>query len=313
METNIRGAIYGLLIGDAVGVPYEFQSPKHLPPIEQIEMTPPQGFYRTYPNIPVGSWSDDGSQALCLLASLLYQQKLDINDLMQRFANWYNVGYMAVNHHTFDIGVQTSQAIRNFLQGIDVMQCASNHEYANGNGSLMRTLPLAIWHKGSDDELINDAYLQSHTTHAHIRSKICCALYCLWARYILQGNTINDSWQQAIDKLYTIYESRPETGELEELDFFIRPSDFTKVNGSGYVVDCLKSAYVALQESNYQTVIQKAISFGNDTDTTACVAGGIAGLYFGFDNIPTHWVEQLQEPTTFEPLAQQLIDWYLGK
>lgn len=310
MENQIKGGIYGLLIGDAVGVPYEFNHPNLLPPIANIDMIPPADFKRTYSSIPIGTWSDDGSQALCLLASLLHCQKLDRNDLMNRFANWYNVGYMAVDNHTFDVGVQTAQAIRNYLQGKDLLKCASNDEYANGNGSLMRTLPLAIWHSlkdTSDEQLIADAYAQSHVTHAHLRSKICCGLYCLWAKYILQGQTINDGWQKAVDTLYAIFDTREDTGELNELDFFIRPNEIDNVSGSGYVVDCLKSAYVALQETSYENVIKKAISLGNDTDTTACVAGGIAGLYFGFDGIPQTWVQQLREKETIEPLIEQLL------
>lgn len=310
LNNKVKGAIYGLLIGDAVGVPYEFKSPAKLPPIDKIDMIPPADFSRTYPTIPIGTWSDDGSQALCLLASLLHCQKLDQDDLMKRFANWYNVGYMAVDNHTFDVGVQTAQAIRNYTQGIAVEDCASNHEQANGNGSLMRTLPLAIWHSlknTSDEQLIADAYAQSHVTHAHLRSKICCALYCLWAKAILHGQTINDAWKTAVDKLYAMFDSREETGELEELDFFIRPYDLADVSGSGYVVDCLKSAYVALQEDSYEKVIKKAISLGKDTDTTACVAGGIAGLYHGFDNIPQKWVEQLREKETVEPLLADLL------
>lgn len=307
LENQIKGAIYGLLIGDAVGVPYEFKDAKKLPPFDQIDMLPPKGFDRTYPTIPIGTWSDDGSQALCLLSSLLECGKLDKTDFMNYLSSWYKFGYLAVNQHTFDVGVQTAKAIRNYLDGWDVDKCAVSHDLANGNGSLMRTLPLALWHTGSDDELITDAYAQSHVTHAHLRSKICCALYCLWARYILQGVTINDGWQQAVDTLYAIYDTRPQSGELEELDFHIRPSDLVGVSGSGYVVDCLKSAYVALQENHYEKVIKKAISLGNDTDTTACVAGGIAGLYFGFDNIPQHWIDTLREKETVEPLIEQLL------
>lgn len=310
LHNHMRGAIYGLLIGDAVGVPYEFNSPSNLPPIEKIDMIPPADFKRTYLDIPIGTWSDDGSQALCLLASLLHCQKLDQNDLMNRFANWYNVGYMAVDNQVFDVGIQTAQAIRNYLNKVPIKNCASDDEQANGNGSLMRTLPLAIWHclqNTSDDQLIADAYAQSHVTHAHLRSKICCALYCVWAKTILQGKTINDSYRMATDKLYAIFQTREETGELAELDFFIRPKEIDNVSGSGYVVDCLKSAYVALQQPTYETVIKKAISLGNDTDTTACVAGGIAGLYFGFDNIPQAWRTQLREKETVEILLTDLL------
>jgi ADP-ribosylglycohydrolase len=92
----IRGGIFGLLIGDAVGVPYEFREPETLPPLELLEMSPPEGFLRSHRGTPIGTWSDDGAQALCLLASLLDCGKLDADDLAQRLVNWYRGGYLAV-------------------------------------------------------------------------------------------------------------------------------------------------------------------------------------------------------------------------
>lgn len=306
MKNKIRGAIYGLLIGDAVGVPYEFNLPEQLPHFVDIDMIPPKNFSRTYPDILVGTWSDDGAQALCLLASLLHCQKLDPIDLMNRIANWYQFGYMAPDYHVFDVGVQTATAIRQYLQGTPIMQVAIDDEHANGNGALMRVLPLALWHQGTDEALILAAYLQSHITHAHLRSKVCCALYYLWARYILKGMAINTAWSHAVTILRGYCGNRPD--ELEQLEFFIRPDDLEKGTGSGYVVDCLKSAYLALQESSYQAVIKKAISLGRDTDTTACVAGGLAGLAFGYENIPPVWLQQLRAKEMVEPLLTQLID-----
>lgn len=67
IEDKILGGLYGLLIGDAVGVPYEFHAPERLPPFEQIDMVPPAGFVRSHQGIAAGTWSDDGAQALCLL------------------------------------------------------------------------------------------------------------------------------------------------------------------------------------------------------------------------------------------------------
>mgnify|MGYP003616215497 FL=1 len=110
-QDRIKGAIYGLLIGDAVGVPYEFNLPEQLPSYDQIDMISPANFQKTYPNIPFGTWSDDGAQALCLLDSLLYKNQLDPEDLMNRMCNWYQHGYMAVDYQVFDVGIQTSSAI----------------------------------------------------------------------------------------------------------------------------------------------------------------------------------------------------------
>lgn len=74
--------------------------------------------------------------------------------------------------------------------------------------------------------------------------------------------------------------------------------------GSGYVVDCLKSARFALQQKTYVDVIKTAISLGRDTDTTACVAGGIAGVYFGFNALPKNWFEKLRNRDVVEDLIK---------
>lgn len=305
-QNQIKGAIYGLLIGDAVGVPYEFNLPEQLPSYDQIDMVSPPNFQKTYPNIPFGTWSDDGAQALCLLDSLLYKNQMDPEDFMNRMCNWYQHGYMAVDYQVFDVGIQTRSAIQQYLNGVPLEKVAKNDELSNGNGSLMRVLPLALWHTGTDEQLIQDAYVQSHITHAHLRAKVCCALYCLWARSILNGSKIDDAWNEAVSKLRMYFQDKPQ--DLEQLELHICPDELEKGTGSGYVVDCLKSARYALQQPTYQDVIKTAIALGRDTDTTACVAGGIASLYFGFDAIPQQWFEQLRGKEWVEPLLNNLFD-----
>jgi ADP-ribosylglycohydrolase len=229
---------------------------------------------------------------------------MDAEDLMKRLCNWYQYGYMAVDYQVFDVGVQTAESIRKYLMGVPLSQVAKNDEHANGNGSLMRVLPLALWHQGSDQQLIEDAYTQSHITHAHLRSKVCCALYCLWARSILNGLDIEPAWSDAVARLRQCLQDRQE--DLQQLELYIRPDEFVQGTGSGYVVDCLNSARYALQKKSYQDVIKSSIALGRDTDTTACVAGGIAGLYFGYHAIPQLWLDQLRGKALVEPLLEKL-------
>ncbi len=114
-SNQIAGGFYGLLVGDALGVPYEFKSAAQIPPLEQIEMTPPDNYPRTYAGVPVGTWSDDGAQALALLDSLLRCGKLDLNDFAQRLVDWKEAGKYAVGGIVFDIGITTNEAILNFM------------------------------------------------------------------------------------------------------------------------------------------------------------------------------------------------------
>ena len=358
-ESQYLGALYGLLIGDAVGVPYEFHPPSSLPPLEQIDLHPPEGFDRAHRSVAAGTWSDDGAQALCLLASLRHCGKLDLNDLAKRMIDWQNIGYLAVDNDVFDIGVQTAKMLtlrrQQLNQGIDLNELcqldidSSNHDpYSNGNGSLMRVLPLVLWHNGTLEALVLQAHQQSWLTHPHPRSQVCCALYCLWAKAIIEDatpckatrnsdvsshqNSYNNNaknsdgnpqkiadyqqaWQRALEQLKAIYRRLNLIKYLDELTYHIQPDDRdASATGSGYVVDSLRSALWAQQFEGYEAIIKAAISLGHDTDTTACIAGGIAGLRFGLEGIPIEWQHGLRGKTTlapFLPIPQEDANDYL--
>lgn len=299
----VLGGLYGQLIGDAVGVPYEFSAAEDLPPPQDIDMTPPLGFIRAHAAAPKAAWSDDGAQALCLLASLLDCEGLDLTDFGNRLVNWYSRGYMAVDQVVFDVGYQTSVALAAIQNGVPAEDAGLAEEQHNGNGSLMRALPLALWHTGSDDELIRDAGRQSTPTHAHPRSQVCCALYCLWARATFLR--IDNPWQHATSVLRR-YCTRDASWSME-LESHVRPDAPAGGSGSGYVVDCLHSARLAAQEPTFERVVQRAISLGNDTDTTAAVAAGIAGLQHGMAAIPERWRLALPARSVVDPLADRLL------
>jgi ADP-ribosyl-[dinitrogen reductase] hydrolase len=303
------GGLVGLLIGDALGVPYEFHSPEGLPNRSKIEMELPVGFNRSHPGVRPGTWSDDGSQALCLLASLLEKGRLSLVDFSDKLLRWIDTGYMAVDRHVFDVGIQTADALDRLRDGVSPHESGGKGEMDCGNGSLMRVLPLAIWHAESDDALIRDAHLQSLPTHAHPRSQAACAFYCLVARGYL--HKLPDPWSWADQRLEELYQHWPDQREgetfLQELDVLRSFPKTDTPRGTGYVVDCLWSARKAMEEDSFEDVVRSAILFGNDTDTTACVAGGLAGIRLGLSGIPKRWLEQLRGFELVEPLITQFI------
>jgi ADP-ribosyl-[dinitrogen reductase] hydrolase len=301
---RVAGALYGLLVGDALGVPYEFHEAAELPPRAQLEMTPPAGFTRAHASTPPGTWSDDGAQALCLLASLLHAGALDVDDLGRRLIHWYRHGYLAVDGNVFDVGNQTYRAIARLESGIPAATAGPAGERDNGNGSLMRVLPLALWHRGSDAELARDAERQSAVTHGHRRSTLCNALYVLWVRRVLGGEAIAAAWDGAATALRAIVASEPDA--VAELEQEILPARTAR--GSGYVVDSLWSARAAALAGDYETAMKAAIAIGDDTDTTAAIAGGVAGGAGGLAAIPTRWLDALRERReTVEPLLADLL------
>lgn len=286
----VRAGMLGLLVGDACGVPYEFFDPRLLPEEARLDMRPPEGFPRSYAHVPPGTWSDDGAQALCLYASIKECGLYHPHDFAARLIKWHDRGYLAVDHFVFDIGHQTSAAIARLKQGMPTRFAGLAGERNNGNGALMRCLPLALLHQGNDVALVYEAHAQSRLTHAHIRSQVCCALYCLWARREAQGHPA--AWEGAVATLRAIYRKDP--AALAELEGNIRPDERPNGGGTGYVLDTLHSARLACEAKGYPAIIRRAIALGHDTDTTACVAGGIAGLRYGLAGIPSEWLRMLR-------------------
>jgi len=302
---RLEGGLLGLLIGDAVGVPYEFHRPESLPSV--IDMVPPLGFSRAHRGTPTGTWSDDGAQALCLLHTLLEHGRLDAAELGRELLDWYDAGHMAVGGVVFDVGIQTTNALRNLRSGVPAEQAGPSGERDNGNGSLMRALPLALWHKGSDAELVADAARQSTVTHGHPRSTMSCALYCLWARRLLAGR--DDAWGDAVATLRSLVLAG--SAEDEAIEAHIRPESI-RGGGSGYVIDTISSARMVMTEPGYREVVIAAIRLGNDTDTTACVAGGVAGIRSGASGIPVEWRAALRGQEIVAPLLAGLLRWHEG-
>jgi ADP-ribosyl-[dinitrogen reductase] hydrolase len=300
---QIHGGLIGLLVGDALGVPYEFHDPRDIPRFDLIEYEPPAGFARAHKSTPPGTWSDDGAQAMCLLASLQHHNRLEPQDLAQRFLDWYEHGYLAVDARVFDVGIQTAKSIRAIQAGVPALEAGSNDQYSQGNGSLMRVLPLVLWHQGGDAELVSLAHDQSKITHGHLVCQVCCALYCLWARRILENHS--GAWDAALEALRATYATRPE--HLAVLEDVFRPRAERNVTGTGFVIDSLFSAKWALEQGDFETVVRAAISLGNDTDTTACIAGGLAGIRDGLEGIPIRWREGLRGQEWLEPLLKTLM------
>lgn len=292
-ENKILGGIWGLIIGDAVGVQYEFYEAKELPKLEEIDLIPPTDFKKSYPDVPFGTYSDDSAQFLCVLDSYIESKGFDINNLAHKLYKWLNNGLWAVDEIVFDAGNQTIRALREYAQGVSPLKSGFIVPEGKGNGSLMRVLGIPLLHRGKDEELVEFAHNQSVITHGHICNQVCCAFYSLIARNLLLEMSFQNAYNSAILTLKKIYKDKKEY--LYEFENNILPDYILTESGTGYVVDCLKSSFKVIRESNsYEETIKKAIALGNDTDTTAAVAGGLAGIIYGYEGIPKKWYEKIR-------------------
>lgn len=300
-KEQCAGALFAALVGDALGVPYEFNRKKDLPPIDQIEMAPPKNFFRSHRATPVGTWSDDGALMLALLDSLGNVPEFDVNDFARNMVSWLRTGAYTPDARVFDIGMQTRAALERIAKGTPALAAAERSERNNGNGSLMRVLPVAFL-AGSNEDIVRIAKLQSRPTHAEPRSELTCALYALLVRKLLNKVPPELALSNAFSTLYSL---TPPSEQPELIQFLgQKPSEVT---GSGYVVDCFWSAWECfITTGNVEACLKAAVALGDDTDTTACVAGGLAGAYYGRQDIPARWIEALRGKELVERLLAKL-------
>ncbi|GBF23407.1 hypothetical protein tpqmel_0811 [Candidatus Gastranaerophilus sp. (ex Termes propinquus)] len=298
-------AILGAVVGDAMGVPVEFQSRKSLSENPVVDM---RG-YGSH-NQPSGTWSDDTSMTLCLLDSLA--NGLDYDDIMQKFLSWTDGTEYTPHGKVFDIGKTVLQAIYKYPKGIPATECGGKSEWDNGNGSLMRILPLAF-HFGYGKKSFEVIHNVSSLTHSHKRSQIACGIYLSIVEWLLMFGTDREYITNGIKAAKRYYESQSEYAE--ELKHFERlfKSDFKNlpqdaIKSSGYVVDTLEAVlWCLLNTDNYESCILKAVNLGQDTDTIAAIAGGLAGMYYGADAIPPKWLNQIARLDYIKELCEK---WY---
>jgi ADP-ribosylglycohydrolase len=304
LADRLAGAVWGHLVGDAVGVPYEFMSASYISNVE-FGVT---GTHRQ----PPGTWSDDGALMLATLDSLLRDgtnedTRFDASDQAQRFLAWADKGaYTPDGDGRFDIGNATSAGLSAVRRGTPAEKAGGTDERSNGNGSLMRILPLALVERDVDDEtLVEHAHRSSAITHGHPYSKATCALYVLVARRLIGGSPRARALEDARARLRVNYQARPDSSTwLDALDHI---ETYPTRSGSGYVVNAFRSAWDALAGATaYRDTIERAVRYGNDTDTTACIAGGLAGLRWGIDGIPAEWLAGMRGRDIVEPLIARL-------
>jgi ADP-ribosylglycohydrolase len=305
-KNNIKSALFGVAVGDALGVPVEFKSRNT---IMQNPITDMIGF-GTY-NLPPGTFSDDSSLTFCLAEALT--EDFDLNIIGKNFVKWVTENYWTPRGSVFDIGIATRQAIDRLAKGEKPDLAGGFDVSSNGNGSLMRILPLVFY---IFDKPISERYQitkqVSSITHGHIRSVIACFYYLEFARQIILG----------VDK-FEIYENLKAEISNHLNSLSINPSEISlyqrilkenvykltdqEISSSGYVLHTLEaSIWCLLTTENFREATLKAVNLGEDTDTTGAVTGGLAGLLYGYDNIPQTWTESIARKTDIENLTERL-------
>jgi ADP-ribosyl-[dinitrogen reductase] hydrolase len=297
---RVRGAFLGLAAGDAVGTTVEFLPPGSFAPLTDMVGGGP---FR----LPAGAWTDDTSMAACLAESLIERGGCDPGDQLRRYLRWYREGHLSSTGRCFDIGGTTRAALERFETTGDPASGATN-EGSAANGSLMRLAPVAVAFTADPGEAVRLAGESSRTTHA----LPVCVDACRYLGALLVGAVRGTPKAALLAPRYApvdgLWDAEPLDPRIEAVaagSFLARrPPD---IRGSGFVVDALEAAAWAFASTDaYADCVLAAANLGDDADTTAAIAGQLAGAFYGVDAIPAAWRAKLALRERLEGLAEGL-------
>lgn len=292
--SKIVDSVIGLAMGDAMGVPLEFSIRKKL--IEH-PVTSMLG-YGSH-DVPAGSWSDDTTMTICEIESFNKNNKFDYDDIMKNYIKWVLYGEFTPSGELFDIGRTCLKAIRKYDEGKTIpIECGGTSINSNGNGSLMRILPVALYSfykKINESSIIKLTNEMSSLTHGHDISKLGCYIYVRYVMYLLSGLSKEESYSKIKDLDYSSYSEESIDAYGRILNDDIKKYELDSISSRGYVVDTLEaSLWVLLNTNSFKQAIIGAINLGQDTDTIGAIVGSMAGIIYGINDIPKSWLENLK-------------------
>ena len=308
MNNLNKNILLGTAIGDALGVPVEFEHR------QELEKNPVVGMreYGTH-NQPKGTWSDDSSLALCLAESLC--NGYNLNDIADKFIRWYYDGYCTPYGRVFDVGVTTARAISYLQSGCKPELAGMDRERDNGNGSLMRILPLVPYIINMEEEdrfrIIGEV---SSLTHRHPRSILACIFLCKFAIQYLVTKEIPTAFaytQKEIKYLLTQEKFKNECSHFDRLVNLtyeqFRNIAKNDIKSTGYVIDTLEaSLWSVFNHDSFKDSVLCAVNLGYDADTVGAITGALAGIIYGHDSIPEEWLNVLARKEDIIELANKL-------
>ncbi len=308
-QKTVTSMLLGHAVADAVGVPVEFTKRYKLKDNPVVDMRA----YGTYGQ-PAGTWSDDTSLTVAAMESMARLKKIDYADIMKNFLAWYNEDKFTATDETFDCGNTTANAISNFADGIPPLECGPDHENSAANGGLMRISPVAmyVYFKHGNNfypETFETVHNFSSITHGNKNCLIAAGIYCSVAAGIFDGQTLQLAISKGLSRAQNFYGNLREFKEAFKNFERLFDKNFDKffedeIKSTGYVVASLEAAiWCLLNTDNYKDLVLKAVNLGGDTDTIGAIAGGLAGAFYGLEQIPQNWLDVLKKKKYLEKIA----------
>lgn len=303
---SIKGAMYGLAIGDALGAAVEFKYPGEFAPVTCYRRGGPH-------SLNEGEWTDDTSMALALAESLGTVGWNPV-DQMNRYLDWWQNGKYSVNGRCFDIGNATRHALSNYERSKNPYTSGDPDEAASGNGSIMRLAPVPIYYRQFYptylDRICSKAEESSMVTHASPQCKSACRYLAAVLAALIRG----DPREEVLDKRWKYLDLvRPLHPLIERVvagSYITKPD--SEIHGSGWVVASLEAALWAFRNAeSFEEAVLAAVNLGDDADTTGAVCGQLAGAYWGYEGIPKSLIDGLARKDMIDRAIQLINKSYL--
>lgn len=300
----IKGSLYGILVGDALGFPYEFRTR------EDLKNEHINGFA-----FEQHVFTDDSSLTLCTIEALV-NNGFNLSKIAFLFQKWFNEGYWSPDgESTIGLGMNVAQALTKMKQMNlvnDPTRAGNTFEMSNGNGSLMRILPAVLYTMHEPIEsMISKVHAVSCITHAHPRSQMACGIYALYLKDLLRTKNPQKAYKTSCELAIKIYQDM----FPEEMDIFSRILNLEllkleekDISSSGYVLHSLEAAiWCSLQFNSFSEMVVGAVNLGDDTDTIGAITGSIAGCLYGYSSIPENWMRKIIRIEDAAQLIEQFI------
>ncbi|CAG9315637.1 unnamed protein product [Blepharisma stoltei] len=343
---KIKGSLFGMAIGDALGARTEFVSKEKCIEFWQNKPLSMLGWECSMPNWEEGDWSDDTDQTLLIILSWLALERVDDTDFGARLKHWLDHGFEELGD-TGGCGVgAVTQEVISHEKFLESPWIAALEVFVKRNcnlartGAIMRTHGLGMIDYEDLGAVVRSAILMAKATHSDPRSvgsavavsvsislmlkglrnieQVLDIAYEITRRamedYLNQLDTMTSSIAAELQNIYLqqkpniILSSNPEI-----LRKYIRPSienDLIPLEeeGDGYTYKCMGVGFWGLSQNDYSTMIRRVITEGGDADTNAAVAGSLLGCRIGYSQLPQSLILQLKHRVWLENIADHLIN-----
>lgn len=306
------GCMMGLVCGDALGAPLEFQHVKY-PPFENSKIVTEMQETLHF-NLRPGQYTDDTSMSLCLMDSLIIKNIFDPFDIMLRFEAWQHCGYNNCfrydetchdkrSFQSIGLGGNISKATSKFLITGEAYTTAGNLE-TSGNGSIMRNAPICLMYYNDIILAMKYAELQSKITHQGVEAWENARLLTWICINYINSNLKSDSLFKIVSQ-FDVISKHPNIIKLikseDDWKWHNQSFEYNKERSKNqpryigsYSTDCIAMAMHCVYTTNsFKDAVIKAVNMCGDADTVGSVTGQIAGAIYGYDEIPTRWLQSI--------------------